>query len=154
MSGTIHLRGVRVHNLKGVDVELPLGRLTVISGVSGAGKTSLALDTLYAEAQRRYWQSFSAATRQLLERLDEVHSSGQPVYARDWRVQLDADADGAVDVRACRLALDDRDLGAEAALGLGVGGAYERRREVRVLLRAWSLAPGGALQEREDCVPA
>lgn len=71
MSTTIHLRGVRVHNLKGVDVDLPLGRLTVICGVSGAGKSSLALDTLYAEAQRRYWQSFSAANRQLLDRLDK-----------------------------------------------------------------------------------
>src|SRR5262245_23249259 len=71
MSTTIHLRGVRVHNLKGADVDVPIGRLTVVSGVSGAGKSSLALDTLYAEAQRRYWQSFSAATRQLLERLDK-----------------------------------------------------------------------------------
>lgn len=71
MFTAIHLRGVRVHNLKGVDVDFPLGRLTAISGVSGAGKSSLALDTLYAEAQRRYWQSFSAATRQLLERLDK-----------------------------------------------------------------------------------
>lgn len=67
----IRLRGVRVHNLKSVDVDLPLGRLIVISGVSGAGKSSLALDTLYAESQRRYWQSFSSASRQLLERLDK-----------------------------------------------------------------------------------
>jgi excinuclease ABC subunit A len=68
---TIQLRGIRVHNLKGVDLDLPLGRLTVISGVSGAGKSSLAFDTLYAEAQRRYLQSFSAYTRQFLERLDK-----------------------------------------------------------------------------------
>jgi excinuclease ABC subunit A len=67
----IKLRGVRVHNLKGVDVELPLRKLTVISGVSGAGKSSLAFDTIYAEAQRRYLQSFSAYTRQFLERLDK-----------------------------------------------------------------------------------
>src|SRR5437870_11247296 len=65
---SIHLRGVRVHNLKSVDVALPLRRWTVISGVSGAGKSSLAFDTLYAEAQRRYLQSFSAYTRQFLER--------------------------------------------------------------------------------------
>jgi excinuclease ABC subunit A len=68
---SIHLRGVRVHNLKGVDVDMPLGRLTVLTGVSGSGKSSLAFDTLYAEAQRRYLQSFSPYTRQFLERLDQ-----------------------------------------------------------------------------------
>jgi excinuclease ABC subunit A len=67
----IHLRGVRVHNLKNVDLDLPLRRLTVFTGVSGSGKSSLAFDTLYAEAQRRYLQSFSAYTRQFLERLDK-----------------------------------------------------------------------------------
>jgi excinuclease ABC subunit A len=67
----IHLRGVRVHNLKGVDVDIPLRRLTVFTGVSGSGKTSLAFDTLYAEAQRRYLQSISVSTRQFLERLDK-----------------------------------------------------------------------------------
>src|SRR5437868_11285857 len=66
----IPLRGVRVHNLQGIDVDIPLGRLTVVTGVSGAGKSSLVFDTLYAEAQRRYLQSFSAASRQLLERFD------------------------------------------------------------------------------------
>src|ERR1043166_5160001 len=67
----ISLRGVRVHNLKNVDVDLPLGTLIVLSGLSGAGKSSLAFDTLYAEAQRRYLQSFSAYTRQFLERFDQ-----------------------------------------------------------------------------------
>src|SRR5437867_1644364 len=67
---TIALRGVRVHNLQGIDVDLPLRRLSVLTGVSGAGKSSLLFDTLYAEAQRRYLQSFSAATRQFLERLE------------------------------------------------------------------------------------
>ena len=67
----IHLRGVRVHNLRNVDVDLPLRCLIVVSGVSGAGKSSLAFDTLYAEAQRRYLQSFSPYTRQFLERLDQ-----------------------------------------------------------------------------------
>src|SRR5262245_59062176 len=67
----IHLCGVRVHNLKGVDVDIPLRALTVISGVSGAGKSSLAFDALYAEAQRRYLQSFSAYTRQFLDRLEK-----------------------------------------------------------------------------------
>ena len=71
MVESIPLRGVRVHNLRGIDVDVPLRKLTVISGVSGAGKSSLAFDTLYAEAQRRYLQSFSAYTRQFLERLDQ-----------------------------------------------------------------------------------
>src|ERR1700722_8262633 len=71
MADSIPLRGVRVHNLRGIDVDIPLRKLTVITGVSGAGKSSLAFDTLYAEAQRRYLQSFSATTRQYLERLDQ-----------------------------------------------------------------------------------
>jgi hypothetical protein len=57
-------------------------------------------------------------------------------------------------VRLLRVSLAERDLGAEAALGLGVGGSYRRTQEVRDLLRAWSLRHGGALQEREDCVAA
>src|SRR5436309_6148361 len=70
-AAAIHLRGVRVHNLREVDLDLPLRRLTVITGVSGAGKSSLVFDTLYAEAQRRYLQSFSTYTRQFLERFDK-----------------------------------------------------------------------------------
>jgi excinuclease ABC subunit A len=66
----ITLRGVRVHNLKSIDVDIPLHRLTVVTGVSGAGKSSLVFDTLYAEAQRRYLQSFSTYTRQFLERFE------------------------------------------------------------------------------------
>ena len=65
------LRGVRVHNLKNIDIAIPLDRLTVVTGVSGAGKSSLVFDTLYAEAQRRYLQSFSTYTRQFLERFDK-----------------------------------------------------------------------------------
>src|SRR5258708_222884 len=67
----IVVQGVRVHNLKGVSAHIPLRRLTVVTGVSGAGKSSLVFDTLYAEAQRRYLQSFSAQTRQFLERFDK-----------------------------------------------------------------------------------
>ena len=67
----IRLRGVRVHNLKGIDLDLPLNRLVVLTGVSGSGKSSLAFDTLYAEGQRRYIETFSAYTRQFLEKLDK-----------------------------------------------------------------------------------
>jgi excinuclease ABC subunit A len=68
---SIRLRGVRVHNLKGIDLDLPVGRLVVLTGVSGSGKSSLAFDTLYAEGQRRYIETFSAYTRQFLEKLDK-----------------------------------------------------------------------------------
>ena len=71
MTDSLELRGVRVHNLKGVDVAIPLGRLTVVTGVSGSGKSSLVFDTLHAEAQRRYLQSFSISSRQFLERFDQ-----------------------------------------------------------------------------------
>ena len=64
----IRLRGVSVHNLKAIDLDLPLGRLIVITGVSGAGKSSLAFDTLHAEGQRRYVETFSPFARQFLER--------------------------------------------------------------------------------------
>jgi excinuclease ABC subunit A len=68
---SIELRGVRVHNLKSIDLDVPHGQLVVFCGVSGSGKTSLALDTLYAEGQRRYIESFSAYTRQFLDRLEK-----------------------------------------------------------------------------------
>lgn len=67
----LELRGVEVHNLKQVDLDLPLRQLVVFCGVSGSGKSSLAFDTLYAEGQRRYIESFSAYTRQFLERLEK-----------------------------------------------------------------------------------
>jgi len=67
----IHLRGASSHNLKSIDVDIPVNKLTVVCGVSGSGKTSLALDTLYAEGQRRYIESFSPYTRQFLQRLDK-----------------------------------------------------------------------------------
>jgi excinuclease ABC subunit A len=70
--GSISLRGVRVHNLRSIDLDLPHRRLIVVCGVSGSGKSSLAFDTLYAEGQRRYIESFSAYTRQFLQRLDKV----------------------------------------------------------------------------------
>ncbi len=67
----ITLRGVRVHNLKNVDCDIPHGKLTVVTGVSGSGKSSLAFDTIYAEGQRRYVESLSAYARQFLERIEK-----------------------------------------------------------------------------------
>jgi len=67
----IRLRGVRQNNLKGFDLDLPLGRYVVVTGLSGAGKSSLVFDTLHAEGQRRYVETFSAYTRQFLDLLDK-----------------------------------------------------------------------------------
>jgi excinuclease ABC subunit A len=67
----IRLRGACQHNLKSLNIDFPLRQLTVLCGVSGSGKSSLAFDTLYAEGQRRYIESFSAYTRQFLQRLDK-----------------------------------------------------------------------------------
>ncbi|MBM3296925.1 MAG: excinuclease ABC subunit A [Candidatus Aminicenantes bacterium] len=67
----IVLRGVRVHNLKNIDLDIPLDRLIIVTGVSGSGKSSLAFDTLYAEGQRRYLESLSSYARQFLERMDK-----------------------------------------------------------------------------------
>ncbi len=67
----IVIRGARTHNLKSIDVEIPHNALTVVSGVSGSGKSSLAFDTVYAEGQRRYVESLSAYARQFLERLEK-----------------------------------------------------------------------------------
>ncbi len=70
-AGVIEIRGVRQNNLKGFDLDLPLGKLIVVSGPSGSGKSSLAFDTVYAEGQRRYVETFSPYTRQFFERMDK-----------------------------------------------------------------------------------
>src|SRR4028119_652660 len=67
----ITVRGARVNNLKNVDFNIPIERLTVVTGVSGSGKSSLAFDTIYAEGQRRYVESLSSYARQFLERMDK-----------------------------------------------------------------------------------
>ena len=71
LNDAIIIRGARTHNLKNISCEIPHGRLTVISGVSGSGKSSLAFDTIYAEGQRRYVESLSAYARQFLERIEK-----------------------------------------------------------------------------------
>src|SRR5207248_6187602 len=68
---SIVVRGARVHNLKNIDFEIPHNQLTVVTGVSGSGKSSLAFDTVYAEGQRRYVESLSAYARQFLERIEK-----------------------------------------------------------------------------------
>ena len=80
----IQIRGARVHNLKNVSLDIPHERLTVMTGVSGSGKSSLAFDTIYAEGQRRYVESLSAYARQFLERMekpdvDEIDGIAPPV---------------------------------------------------------------------------
>jgi excinuclease ABC subunit A len=84
---SIVLRGARVHNLKNISVEIPHNHLTVVTGVSGSGKSSLVFDTIYAEGQRRYVESLSAYARQFLERmekpdLDEIDGIAPPIAIR------------------------------------------------------------------------
>src|SRR6187551_3979107 len=68
--GLIRIRGARQHNLKNLDLDLRTGELTVVTGPSGSGKSSLVFDTLYAEGQRRYVETFSPYARQFLDRMD------------------------------------------------------------------------------------
>ena len=69
--GLIRIRGARQHNLKNIDIDIRTGELTVVTGVSGSGKSSLVFDTLFAEGQRRYVETFSAYARQFLDRMDK-----------------------------------------------------------------------------------
>ena len=70
-NNAIVIRGAREHNLKGVNVDIPRDRITVITGVSGSGKSSLAFDTIYAEGQRRYIESLSTYARQFLDQIQK-----------------------------------------------------------------------------------
>jgi iron-sulfur cluster assembly accessory protein len=80
----IRVFGARTHNLRGVDVEIPLGSLTVITGVSGSGKSSLAFNTIYAEGRYRYLSSVSAKSRELLQGVDRPDVD-QLVIPSTWR---------------------------------------------------------------------
>ena len=72
-TSSIRIKGACQHNLKGLDLDIPLNQLTVVTGVSGSGKSSLAFDTLYAEGQRRYVETFSPYARQFMDRMDRPH---------------------------------------------------------------------------------
>ena len=72
----IRIRGARQNNLKNLDVDLPTGELIVVTGPSGSGKSSLVFDTLYAEGQRRYVETFSPYARQFLDRMDKPQVDG------------------------------------------------------------------------------
>src|SRR5579862_7424113 len=87
VNDVISIHGARVHNLKNVSLDIPHEKLTVMTGVSGSGKSSLAFDTIYAEGQRRYVESLSAYARQFLERMerpdvDEIDGIAPPVAIR------------------------------------------------------------------------
>ena len=87
MQDAIRIRGARVHNLKNISVDIPHNLMTVVTGVSGSGKSSLVFDTIYAEGQRRYVESLSAYVRQFLERvqkpdLDEIDGLAPPIAIR------------------------------------------------------------------------
>ena len=80
----ISVRGAREHNLRNIDAEMPRNSLTVITGLSGSGKSSLAFDTIYAEGQRRYVESLSAYARQFLELMQKPGGHVDDFNMRFW----------------------------------------------------------------------
>ena len=83
MSGNIRIRGARQHNLQNIDLDLRTGELTVVTGPSGSGKSSLVFDTLFAEGQRRYVETFSAYARQFLDHRGHDDRTQRPLEVDD-----------------------------------------------------------------------
>ena len=81
-AGAVEVYGARVHNLKNIDVTLPHNSLNVITGLSGCGKSSLAFDTIFAEGQRRYIETFSSYARNMLGSLERPTSTRSPDSAQ------------------------------------------------------------------------
>ena len=95
----INVWGARVHNLKNVDVEIPRQSLTVITGLSGSGKSSLAFDTIFAEGQRRYIETFSAYARNFLGGMERgCRQDYRPVARHQHRAE-DDEQESAIDGR-------------------------------------------------------
>jgi excinuclease UvrABC ATPase subunit len=146
----IAIRGARVHNLKGLDCDIPRNRLVVITGPSGSGKSSLAFDTLYAEGQRRYVESLSPWARQFLEQMDrpEVESvTGlSPAIAIEQRTTVahPRSTVGTVTEIYDHLARAVRDARAAALPALrGADRRAARRRDGRSARRAGAGRRGG-----------
>ena len=93
MNKYISVQGAREHNLKNVNVKIPREKITIITGLSGSGKSSLAFDTIYAEGQRRYVESLSAYARQFLEMMQKpclLYTSPSPRDKRQSRMPSSA----------------------------------------------------------------
>ena len=86
---SISVVNARVHNLKNVSIEIPKNKLTVITGLSGSGKSSLAFDTIYAEGQRRYAESLNAYARQFMDIQDKPDVDGAPAPPEDSKETVD-----------------------------------------------------------------
>ena len=153
LDGFVRVRGARVHNLRSVDVDVPRDALTVFTGVSGSGKSSLAFGTLYAEAQRRYLESVAPYARRLIQQVGapKVESvtglppgGGAAAAPRRGRGPVDRrHGDHAVELAADAL-LPGRDLptGQHGAPGLRRLLAQHRRRGLPGVPRARAGAPG------------